>query len=209
MTNQPIIMPDRVSSIMSAPSKIDELSLEELKEVINTAHQEFESAKEVANRAFNAGLNHAIKAGQHLLAAKKKEGHGKWSQWVSENCSFTIKTAQLYMRVANKSSILAENGLASGTSLRVALKLLRETSTEETLSAKVEDTSLATKTETPEVRRVRDLELKPRNTAGGGWQLYKPGDGEKSKLLASFTSELEENIILEIAEFISSKIGAD
>ena len=45
-------------------------------------------------------MEHAIAAGELLIKAKKKVGHGKWAEWVTENCHFSDRTARDYMRMA-------------------------------------------------------------------------------------------------------------
>ena len=62
---------------------------------INREHAE-------AERAFRGGLEHAIRAGELLLEAKASVGHGDWLPWVEQNCDFSTRLAQKYMRVARE-----------------------------------------------------------------------------------------------------------
>jgi Protein of unknown function (DUF3102) len=39
--------------------------------------------------------------GRYLLAAKRCLPHGRFEQWVADECNFTIRTAQAYMNVAD------------------------------------------------------------------------------------------------------------
>lgn len=60
-------------------------------------------------RALKDGLRHAVQAGKLLIEAKKQCEHGKWLPWIKDKCEFSPRTAQGYMRVANK---LLEEGNA-------------------------------------------------------------------------------------------------
>jgi len=55
---------------------------------------------ELAGLAVRRGLEHAKRAGELLIAAKAYLGHGRFLPWVEENCQFSCRTAQLYMRLA-------------------------------------------------------------------------------------------------------------
>ena len=57
----------------------------------------------------NAGLEHAIKAGQLLLVAKKQCPHGEWLPWLETNFEGSERTAQAYMRIASQLPKLAGN----------------------------------------------------------------------------------------------------
>jgi hypothetical protein len=59
---------------------------------INAEHAKVEAAKQ-------AGVQHARECGRLLCEAKETVAHGKWDAWVKANCSFSPRTAQLYMRV--------------------------------------------------------------------------------------------------------------
>ncbi|MER8745838.1 DUF3102 domain-containing protein [Mesorhizobium sp. M1004] len=60
---------------------------------INAAHASVEQAK-------REGVRHVIECGRLLQQAKTTQPHGQWDAWVSDNCSFSMRTAQLYMKVA-------------------------------------------------------------------------------------------------------------
>jgi Protein of unknown function (DUF3102) len=55
--------------------------------------------REVA-RSMAEGVTHAIRAGELLLRAKANVGHGGWTQWQEKNLTFSVRTAQVYMRLA-------------------------------------------------------------------------------------------------------------
>jgi len=58
------------------------------------------------------GLEHAVRCGELLIEAKQNMPHGGWKVWVDENCNFSYRTAQVYMRIYTKaqSSALLEEG---------------------------------------------------------------------------------------------------
>lgn len=69
----------------------------------------------------NAGLGHAIRAGQLLSEAKDAVPHGQWLPWLKENFNLSERTAQKLMRVAAE---LPNTTHASYLSVRGALALL-------------------------------------------------------------------------------------
>ena len=74
---------------------------------IRTRHAGVKAAAEVA-------AGHAIAAGNALIEAKALVAHGKWLPWLESHCGFSERTAQLYMRIAEKgidASIVAALGL--------------------------------------------------------------------------------------------------
>ena len=70
-------------------------SLAELATAINASHESLKGA-------ISAGLTHARKAGQCLLAAKKQVGHGHWLDWLKKNITFSRSTVSNYIRVAER-----------------------------------------------------------------------------------------------------------
>jgi DUF3102 family protein len=47
-------------------------------------------------------FTHAVKAGQYLLEAKKKIGHGSWESWLATNCKPWASQALRYMKLARE-----------------------------------------------------------------------------------------------------------
>lgn len=90
-----------------------------LADQINAEH---EAAVSKAREA----LEHARRAGELLLKAKEKVDHGEWLAWVRENCRFSVRTAQVYMRIAENWPRLANAQASAHLSLEDALKLLAE-----------------------------------------------------------------------------------
>ncbi|MER8810433.1 DUF3102 domain-containing protein [Mesorhizobium australicum] len=60
---------------------------------INAAHDAVERSKREA-------IGHARECGRLLTEAKATVEHGKWAAWVGEQCAFSMRTAQLYMKAA-------------------------------------------------------------------------------------------------------------
>jgi Protein of unknown function (DUF3102) len=58
------------------------------------------SHRESAERCFSHGVEHAIGAGELLIAAKKKIKHGEWLSWLDTHCELALRTAQAYMQLA-------------------------------------------------------------------------------------------------------------
>jgi hypothetical protein len=69
--------------------------LSKLAERINAEHRQ-------AHAALCVGLEHAKNAGALLLEAKEQCEHGQWLPWLEANVCFSIRTAQAYMRVAER-----------------------------------------------------------------------------------------------------------
>src|SRR5208283_6005569 len=73
--------------------------LGELASQINAEHARCEAAME-------QGLQHARNIGQMLLTAKGKVPHGEWLGWLKASTKVSARTAQRYMRVANRWEII-------------------------------------------------------------------------------------------------------
>jgi len=69
--------------------------LPQLAEQINHHHRACEAA-------MNRGLDHALQAGRLLIEAKAQVNHGGWLPWLKENFVGSDRTAQIYMRVADR-----------------------------------------------------------------------------------------------------------
>ena len=76
-------------AIPSAPALTD------LAGRINAEHEKCLSAA-------RAAISHALEAGRLLIEAKAQLGHGEWIPWMQENCRFSERTAQAYMRVVRR-----------------------------------------------------------------------------------------------------------
>jgi hypothetical protein len=95
------------------------LSLPELANAVNSEHAQL---KECVIK----GAQHAVKAGELLWQAKRKAGHGRWLEWLAENCEFSERTAQLYMKLADALPQLANPQRIADLSLTGAIKMIED-----------------------------------------------------------------------------------
>jgi hypothetical protein len=95
-------------------------NLAQLAKKINAEHT-------AALRAARTCLKHARRAGELLAEAKEHCGHGKWLPWLEANVEFTPRTAQRYMRLAERWPELEANATApSHLTIEDGLKLLAD-----------------------------------------------------------------------------------
>lgn len=83
----------------------------------------------------------AIDIGRHLHEAKKMVKHGEWQQWVDDNCPFSLRTAQQYMRVAAAAIDPETIEVRAEQSLEAALDSLARWHLDEVESVRGEPTS--------------------------------------------------------------------
>jgi ParB family chromosome partitioning protein len=99
---------------MSRSTIVTAFALGQLAMRINQAHEDGE-------QACWRGLEHFRAAGQWLLAAKAKCGHGKWLKWLEKNVRFSQQTASRYMRISQE-----WDKLLTVSNLTDALRLLTQ-----------------------------------------------------------------------------------
>jgi len=92
-------------------------SLADLGARINEAHR-------LAMGHAGKAIEQAIACGQMLLEAKAKAPHGKWLLWLRDNVTFGERSAQGYMRIAQRIPPQIRNGVSDFPSLRGALHAL-------------------------------------------------------------------------------------
>lgn len=63
---------------------------------------------EAAEGRARSALQYALDAGQLLNKAKVMVPHGKWNDWLVENCVVAPRTAQAYMRLAKSLPLLTD-----------------------------------------------------------------------------------------------------
>lgn len=84
-------------------NKIQQSKIQE----INSLHGELEAI-------VKTGLDKAIRIGELLMECKEAIPHGQFSAWVDDNCMFTIRTAQNYMRIfSNRECIAGADSVAT------------------------------------------------------------------------------------------------
>jgi hypothetical protein len=93
------------------------LTLPELADRINHEHKQL---KDCVIR----GARHAVEAGKQLWEAKRKAGRGNWLDWLAENCEFSERTAQLYMKLADSLPQVANPQRIADLSLNGAIEML-------------------------------------------------------------------------------------
>jgi hypothetical protein len=93
--------------------------LEQLADEINSEHGKFRAA-------FKVTLGHALRAGLLLTEAKSEVGHGNWSGWVAQNCEFSMRTAQVYIRIASNRERVEEMLKSAGPAHLSIEGVLRE-----------------------------------------------------------------------------------
>jgi hypothetical protein len=85
-------------------------SLTDLAARIRTEH-------EAVSLALKRGVTHAMMAGDLLLEAKLAVPHGRWLQWLTDNCdALSERTVQLYMKLA-KNRVTIEKEMANPQSV--------------------------------------------------------------------------------------------
>jgi hypothetical protein len=95
-------------------------SLEDLATQINREHEQIEEASLTT-------LEHARKAGELLLEAKRRLKHAKWLPWLKDNCKVTPRTEQRYMRVATRwDDVVRKSDTVTHLTLRDVLQLLAD-----------------------------------------------------------------------------------
>ncbi len=114
---------------------ISKSRLQEIAETVNSEHAKIEGA-------LREGLARAEEVGKLLTEAKELVKHGGWLQWIADNCKFSERTAQNYMRVAERYPELAKSATVADLTYREAVGLLAEpkhtATVEEAYNASVE-----------------------------------------------------------------------
>jgi Protein of unknown function (DUF3102) len=95
---------------------------------LDTLANEIRERHVLVQASVKDALAHAIEAGRLLLRAKKAVPHGGWLPWIDENCRFAARTAQTYMRLAERAPVLlAENApRVADLTVRRAVALLKK-----------------------------------------------------------------------------------
>jgi hypothetical protein len=95
------------------------LSLPELVARVNGEH------KQVKECVIKSAL-HAVKAGELLWEAKRKAGYGQWLEWIAQNCEFSERTAQIYMKLATALPQLKNPQRIADLNLTAAIKMIED-----------------------------------------------------------------------------------
>ena len=94
---------------------------------------EVNQAHEHVMNGLNSSVAHAVHAGTLLLQVKTRVRHGAWLGWLRCNCTFSERTGQMYMRMAQKLPNLdpSKAQRVADLALREAVKLLSATNKDE------------------------------------------------------------------------------
>jgi hypothetical protein len=90
--------------VVTTPALENE-TLEELTANIQKGHEQIEST--ISTAAVTA-VENGIENGRRLLLLKKLAGHGNFEEYVARHFTFTMKTAQNYMRLAKQEGKLRQ-----------------------------------------------------------------------------------------------------
>jgi hypothetical protein len=107
----------------TAPTAPTAPSLDDLAQRITTEHQGIMGAKRNI-------VERAMKAGDLLIQAKAKAGHGNWLNWLKTNCAgISERTANVYMKLAEGRATIEEKLKSAATAdltINEALRSLAE-----------------------------------------------------------------------------------
>lgn len=93
--------------------------LAEIANTVNAEHNELESM-------LKSSMARAVNIGRLLTEAKQLAGHGNWGAWLKNNCQFSERTAQNYMRVFASYPELSKSATVADLTYKQALGLLTE-----------------------------------------------------------------------------------
>lgn len=79
---------------------------------------------ELAKSKYREATQHAINCGNYLAEVKQQLPHGQYTHWVRNNCTFSIRTAQIYMRLASKAQRVAHLPIRQAVELLAAPRSL-------------------------------------------------------------------------------------
>jgi hypothetical protein len=156
------------------PDEMTPLQLTELAGRIREMHASAEgTARSVVRQA--------AQCGELLSIAKTQIPHGRWEDWVQTNCEFSLRTAQVYMRVAKKVGSESKAQQTALLPLREVAKAFSEPKTE--VEARAE--SVPGTDDEPEAGEIVDAEYEvieepdeptplPKSTTDGGLTLTSP-----------------------------------
>ena len=108
-----------MQSVVQAIERINGAG-ESLSHLAKSIDREHAAAESTARTA----LEHAVNAGKMLAEAKAAVGHGGWAGWVADNCRFSLRTAQVYMRLAANAGELANAQTTALLTIANAVKSL-------------------------------------------------------------------------------------
>jgi hypothetical protein len=100
----------------------DSPQVNDLDALAAVVRREHGAAETVITEAQQHALQHALAAGDALLAAREKVTWG-WEQWVRRECRIKLRSAQVYMQLARGRAVLQAQSSAP-LSIAAALRIL-------------------------------------------------------------------------------------
>ncbi len=99
----------------------------EIDDALDLAEQ-IDREHELCREATVSVVEHAVRAGELLVQAKDRRGHGAWTSWLEQHCSVTPRQARRYMSLAKNQDRLdeAKRTWKSDFTLAEAMELLSE-----------------------------------------------------------------------------------
>ena len=94
-------------------------------DVLTALATQIRRAHRAITLALHEALDHAMAAGDALIAAHGQVKHGEWSHWLKRHCDLRERTARRYIQLARARQVLEANrSRATDLSLAGALRLL-------------------------------------------------------------------------------------
>ena len=93
--------------------------LQQIAETVKAEHAKIEGA-------WREGLTRALEVGKLLTEAKGLVKHGEWGKWIADNCQFSERTAQSYMRIADRYPEIAKSATVADLTYREVVGMLAE-----------------------------------------------------------------------------------
>jgi hypothetical protein len=92
---------------------------------LDTLARQVRAARREMQNAMRTALRMALDAGDALITAKKQVEDGRWQPWLRNNCLLSVRTAELYMQLAqHREEIESELECVTTLSLSAARRLI-------------------------------------------------------------------------------------
>jgi len=105
---------------------MNNITTSRLAEIANTVNAEHNELEAMLKAALKNSMARAVNIGGLLTEAKELAGHGNWGAWLKNNCQFSERTAQNYMRVFASYPELSKSATVADLTYKQALNLLTE-----------------------------------------------------------------------------------
>lgn len=140
---------------------------------LTTEAAQINKRHDLVRKSARKALVNAIKAGILLRRVKRRVGHGNFTVWIAAYCTFSPRTAELYMKVAgHKEELLKTKSISFLTG---AIKLLRQSNSPDKNGEK-KDTDLQDDLAALSKTLVTARTLMQRIEKKRGWQFWRRGN---------------------------------